>query len=195
MFSNEKLRLYIFAFLAFCVVSSKHIIIYNEEILVALSFFSFVFFVAHYFGNNIKESLDERSQSIKLELQNFLSLKQQSLEELFKEHQKVKNLKQALSNVGDFTHHELIATNSALVKGFDLIIFQQVQQKLKNLFFSKMNLQQKFQPLLASNILPAVLVKMQKSKKQGNKGPSAFQETQLNQKSISRIIQLLIAKN
>ena len=75
MLSNDKLRPYIFIFLLFCVVSSKHLIIYNEEILVALSFFLFVIFVSQYFGNNIKESLDERSQAIKMELQNFLNLK------------------------------------------------------------------------------------------------------------------------
>ena len=89
MLSNDKLRPYIFIFLIFCVVSSKHIIIYNEEILVALSFFIFVIFISQYFGNTIKESLDERSQAIKTELQNFLNLKQESLNELLKEHEKV----------------------------------------------------------------------------------------------------------
>ena len=64
MFNNKKIAPYIFAFLAFCVFSSKHIIIYNEEILVFLSFSLFVIFVSFYFGNSIKESLDERIISI-----------------------------------------------------------------------------------------------------------------------------------
>ena len=55
MMTNEKLRPYIFGFLAFCVLSSKHIIIYNEEILVALTFFAFVYFVYRYFGQTIQE--------------------------------------------------------------------------------------------------------------------------------------------
>ncbi len=88
MFNNKKIAPYIFAFLAFCVVSSKHIIIYNEEILVALSFLFFVIFVSYYFGNNIKESLDERSNAIQSELQNFLTLKKDCLNELFNEYKK-----------------------------------------------------------------------------------------------------------
>ena len=90
MISNDKIRPYIFGFLVFCVFSSKNIIIYNEETLVALSFFAFIFFVFRYFGDTIKQSLDERSEGIKVELQNFLHLKAQSLKQLYKEHQKVR---------------------------------------------------------------------------------------------------------
>ena len=82
MMSNEKLRPYIFAFLAFCVLSSKHIIIYNEEILVAITFFAFVYFVYRYFGQTIQESLDERSQGIRQELESFFVLKKTALEEV-----------------------------------------------------------------------------------------------------------------
>ena len=93
MFTNEKLRLYIsLDFLAFCVFSSKHIIIYNEETLVALSFFCFIFFVSRYFGNTITESLNERSNIIQQELQNFLNIKETSFKELLAEHNKVSGL-------------------------------------------------------------------------------------------------------
>ena len=57
---NASYRVYLFAFLIFCVCSSKNIIIYNEETLVAASFCLFVLFVFHYFGNTVKEALDER---------------------------------------------------------------------------------------------------------------------------------------
>ena len=75
-------------FLAFSVISSKHIIIYNEEILVSLSFLFFVIFVSFYFGDTIKESLDERKKLIESELQNFLNLKKESYKTLFKIHEK-----------------------------------------------------------------------------------------------------------
>ena len=188
MFTNEKLRPYIFAFLAFCVVSSKHIIIYNEEILVALSFFLFIVFVSHYFGNTIKESLDERSQAIKSELQNFLTLKQESLNELFHEHEKVSLLKKALTSVGAFTNNQLLATSSNLEKAFQWIFYQQLHQKLKTLSLSQISLQQKLPPIMSRNILSAVLMKLKKSKKISEKSP------QLTSEFIHNVLQLLVTK-
>ena len=186
MLSNEKIRPYIFAFLAFCVVSSKHIIIYNEEILVSLSFFCFIVFVAYYFGDTIKESLDERSITIKSELQNFLNLKQESLTELFEEYKKVFLLKSILTSVGSFTYHELLKTSSGLEKNFFFIVSQQIQQKLKTLALSKTNLQQRLQPIVASNLLFNVLVKNNKIKKQEKKN------IQLNPNFIKQSLQLLV---
>jgi hypothetical protein len=60
--SNPKT--YLYAVLAFAVASSKHIIIYNEETLVALTFFLFVGGVYKYAGDTIGASLDERAQAI-----------------------------------------------------------------------------------------------------------------------------------
>ena len=88
MTSNDKLRPYLFAFLVFCVLSSKHIIIYNEELLVAVSFLGFVFFSLHYFGNTIRESLDDRRDGIKAELERFFLLKRKSLQEVAEQHAK-----------------------------------------------------------------------------------------------------------
>ena len=107
MFTNDKLRLYLFAFLAFCVLSSKHILIYNEETLVAISFFAFIFFVFHYFGDTIKDSLSERSQLIQQELQNFLNLKEYSFKELLIEHNRVSGLVETMKTLGTFTSNEL----------------------------------------------------------------------------------------
>lgn len=186
MFSNEKIRFYIFIFLGFCVLSSKNIFIYNEETLVALSFFCFIFFVFHYFGTTIKESLNERSEIIQHELQNYLNIKENSFVELLKEHEKVSGLVKAMKNLDVFTNRELSALNKNGEKALTTLFTHQIQQKLKTLVFSKGVLQQKLQYLLSENILSNVLLAFQNSKK--NKSLA----TPLQNKTIKNAIQLLI---
>jgi hypothetical protein len=169
MFTNEKLRLYLFVFLAFSVLSSKNILIYNEETLVALSFFCFVFFVLHYFGNTIKESLNERSQVIREELQNFIILKENSIQEVLNQHQKVSGLLKALDALNTFTKNELNQLNNNGEKALKNLFSSRIQIKLKTIAFSKLMVQQKLQYLLSEKILSNVLVAFSKRGKGVNK--------------------------
>lgn len=178
MFNNEKLRLYLFIFLAFSVLSSKNILIYNEETLVALSFFCFIFFVLHYFGNTIKESLNERSQVIREELQNFLILKENSFQELLSQHQKVSGLLKAMGVLNTFTKKELNVLNTNGEKALKNMFSSRIQSKLKTLVFSKLMVQQKLQYLLSEKILSNVLVAFLKKGKGANK-LGAFQNKAL----------------
>lgn len=186
MFNNDKIRLYIFLFLTFCVLSSKNILIYNEETLVALSFFCFIFFVFQYFGATITDSLNERSQIIQHELQNFINLKESSFNELLKEHQKVAGLVQAMKTLDIFTNRELKTLNVHGEKALINMFIHQMQQKLKTLSFSKLMLQQKLQFLLSENVLSNVLVAFQQSKTERIKSGT-------NNKIIKNAIQLLIS--
>jgi hypothetical protein len=190
MFTHEKLRFYLFLFLAFCVLSSKNIIIYNEETLVALSFFCFLFFVSHYFGTTLKNSLNERSQIIQQELQNFLYIKENSFKELFAEHEKVLGLLPALKTLGVFTSNELLPLNSKGEKALKNVFINQLHMKLKTLVFSKMMLQQKLQYYLSENILAYVLFSGQQVKKDKMKSGSYF--SLVSQKTIQNAIQLLL---
>jgi hypothetical protein len=165
MFNNEKLRFYLFLFLAFSVLSSKNILIYNEETLVALSFFCFIFVVLHYFGNTIKESLNERSQVIREELQNFLILKENSFQELLSQHQKVSGLVKALGVLNTFTKNELNVLNTNGEKALKNMFSFRIQNKLKTLVFSKLMVQQRLQFLLSEKILSNVLVTFSKKGK------------------------------
>jgi len=132
MMTNEKLRPYIFGFLAFCVLSSKHIIIYNEEILVALTFFAFVYFVYRYFGQTIQESLDERSQGIQQELESFSVLKKTALEELLQEHKKVGSLSGALQSLAAFTASQVQNACVTGNKTLQSVIAQDMSKKIVN---------------------------------------------------------------
>lgn len=165
MFNNEKLRSYLFIFLAFSVLSSKNILIYNEETLVALSFFCFIFFVLHYFGNTIKESLNERSEVIRDELQNFLILKENSFRELLNQHQKVSGLLKAMGVLNTFTKNELNVLNTNGEKALKNMFSSRIHNKLKTLVFSKLMVQQKLQYLLSEKIISNVLVAFPKKGK------------------------------
>jgi len=189
MYNNEKLRLYIIVFLSFCVLSSKNILIYNEETLVALSFFCFLFFVYRYFGITIRDSLNERSQYIQYELQNFLTLKESSFKELLKEHQKVSGLVKAMKNIDMFTNRELTRLNVHGEKALKNLFIQQLQQKLKNLAFSNSILQQKLQHLLSDKVFSYVLLSFQKAKQQKIK--SGNLSTPLHKKSVKNALHLL----
>lgn len=169
MFNNEKLRFYLIVFLAFSVLSSKNILIYNEETLVALSFFCFVFFVLHYFGNTIKESLNERSHVIREELQNFLILKENSFQELLAQHQKVSGLVKAMGALNRFTKNELNSLNNNGEKALNNLFSYRIQNKLKTLVFSRLMLQQTLQYLLSEIIISNVLVAFPKKGRETSK--------------------------
>ena len=163
MMSNDKLRPYIFAFLAFCVLSSKHIIIYNEEILVAITFFAFVYFVYRYFGQTIQESLDERSQGIRQELEAFFVLKKAALQEVIQEHKKVSSLTSALQNLGGFTSAQVQKACATGNKTLQSVIAQDMLRKLSTLAQSSGTLQTQWQTRIAQSQIARVLLKLQKA--------------------------------
>jgi hypothetical protein len=185
MISNDKLRPYLFAFLAFCVLSSKHIIIYNEELLVALSFLAFILFVFQYFGNTVKESLDERRLGIQAELERFFLLKRESLQELTSEHEKVSSLKRGLISLRGFAQEEAQAGAKRGVEALKETFSQQIVQKLIPLSLSNLPLQSRWQEQVASSQLGMVLLSMEKDWKDGNK------EISWDPRVIERALRLL----
>jgi len=61
------------AILFICALSSKKILIYNEEMIVACCFIGFIIFSRKSLGNTFKVTLDGRIQAIQEELQQFLN--------------------------------------------------------------------------------------------------------------------------
>ena len=66
--------------LLFLVLSSKNIPIYNEELLILLSFIAFVATSAHTMGDSIAETFQSRRDLIQEELQAFFTSKQNMLQ-------------------------------------------------------------------------------------------------------------------
>lgn len=169
MISHDKFRPYLFAFLAFCVLSSKHIIIYNEELLVAITFMAFVIFVFQYFGATVKESLDERKFEIKSELERFFLLKKDSLAELATEHKKVFLLKKALVTLRKFAQEEAIEAASRGKNALKKTFAHQITEKLIPLSLPEVSLQSKWQERLASSQLGLILANLEKRSKADGK--------------------------
>jgi hypothetical protein len=70
------------ATLLFIVLSSKNILIYNEELLIVLSFVAFVVTCAHTMGTSIAETFETRATQIQDELQAFFVSKERVCKEI-----------------------------------------------------------------------------------------------------------------
>lgn len=167
----REIRFYLFFFLFFIVASSKGIIIYNEETLVALSFITFVIFCFNYFGHLIRDSLDERSSLIRASLENFHRLKEQSLQESLLQHKQIKKLKKVFPSVGSFTENQMVYTSLSDDQKITLYnsFCSQIVQKLGTFQSSKTSLQQGLQKSIALTIPTLVLAKIKQRAKQGSK--------------------------
>lgn len=125
MFNNFKI---VYIFLVICALSSNNIIIYNEELLVALSFFLFVAFVARYYGNTLKDSLDSSSQGIREICENLTNSKQQYLQQLSRELERSVKYKSVFSALK-------LATNKGVTSTTVL------EEQLASHFYQQTNLQ------------------------------------------------------
>ena len=160
--NQDKQRFYFFLFLAAIVITSKKsIIIYNEEILVALTFFAFVFFIYNYFGNQIKESLDERCSLIQQELETFFVLKKESLIQALQQHRNVSSLMKTITTLIKFTKQLLNKASQRCLVVLNNIFFQHIKQKLSTLFLSTTPLELEWNRQLAAYQLPLVLANLE----------------------------------
>lgn len=181
---RSNLSLLIMSLLAFFVLSSKHIIIYNEETLVLISFIGFILLSYNMLSDSIENSLNERSLAIYNELQNSLQLKEQFLKELLEEHKKQLSLKNILNTFNQFSSYEILQINNQRQKALKNVFCQEVQQKLKTLVLSQNTLQDKLQKVIASGFRDSVLEEFQFSKK--TMKPKLLQEA-LRQLKIHRM--------
>ena len=161
--TTENVSFFSMMLLAFFVLSSKHIIIYNEETLVLLSFIAFVLFSYSMAGTTVENSLNERSQSIATELQNFLNLREQ----LIQEHKKQLSVNLLMSHLGQFSHTEISHIAQQREGALQSVFLSQIEHKLKNLLSLSPSgpLAQKLQIAIAAGLRASVLEEFQRSRK------------------------------
>lgn len=167
---------YILGILAICVASSKHIIIYNEELLVALTFLCFVIYIKTAFGTNIKESLDESRHSILQELQSLASYKKNGSLELKSIHEKVPLMDKSLQSIETYIYALVsqvgdIATNT---------LFSTARQQLKLRCEQGCSFQPLFtcyQQTMADSFLPGLFVSTKKTEKKNSNTKQSYTKT------------------
>ena len=164
-FTPENFSLIITGSLAFFVLSSKHIFIYNEETLVLISFIGFVLFSYRMLSESIENSFNERSTAIFTELQNSIQLKENLIKELLEEHKKQLSLNTFLHSLNMFSNNELSLISTQRQKTLQLVFSQQVHQKLKSLFLSQNATQERLQNALKNGFRASVLEEFNFSKK------------------------------
>lgn len=130
---SENSTFFIRSLLVFVVLSSKHIIIYNEETLVLISFIAFIVFSYNSLKESVKNSLNERSLAIFNELQNSVVLKENLYKELLDEHKKQLSLNSILKNIHDFSSTQLNLIDSQNQKLLPIVFLQQLESKMKSL--------------------------------------------------------------
>jgi F0F1-type ATP synthase membrane subunit b/b' len=169
--TNQRWRMYLILFLIFCVLSSTHILIYNEELLVVITFFLFLSFLSQYFGNTIKESLDERSETIGTELQNLFLLRRDSLRELSGEYETAVELPLGMKGLNQFTKQELKRGVQSTQKALRSTLSHQMVQKVTTLLGSATTGESELQSQLGRNQLGVLLYNLENLWK-GKKIPS-----------------------
>nr|YP_008802543.1 ATP synthase F0 subunit beta [Monomastix sp. OKE-1]AGZ90196.1 ATP synthase F0 subunit beta [Monomastix sp. OKE-1] len=150
--------------LAFLTLSSKHIFIYNEETLILICFIAFIFTCQKMLGESITQSLNERSQLIAQELQNFYNLKEQLVLELIEEHQKQLSIHSFIKKIGQFSLTEVKHVSLQKKKALQSLLKDQIEHKL-NTLMSFSNVSNQLQEAISTSFRGAVLEEFYKSKK------------------------------
>jgi F0F1-type ATP synthase membrane subunit b/b' len=164
--TSENGKILLGGLLAFCVLSSKHIVLYNEEILVACSFLAFLVFCFHTLSDTVAESFQARSDAIQTELQNYLTLKEDYVQDLLSQHKEQLDLHTALTLLKEFSVTDMHAIGSSRERTLQSLFAHQVQHKLKSLVYANQSFNAKLQSLVALGFRDAVIEEYQKSKKE-----------------------------
>ena len=164
--TSENGKIMLGGLLAFCVLSSKHIVLYNEEILVACSFLAFLVFCFHTLSDTVAESFQARSDAIQTELQNYLTLKEEYVQDLIAQHKEQVDLQRALALLKEFSVADMHAIGKSREQTLQSVFAHQIQHKMKSLVHANQSFHTKLQSLVALGFRDVVLEEYHRSKKQ-----------------------------
>jgi hypothetical protein len=161
---RDNIVLLLIGFSVFLLLNSKQIILYNEEILVAIAFFLFLGFSVQNFSQTLADMLDDRSKALKGELNSYFQSKEALLTQSIEEHTSRLGQTKVIQKIGIDSFLILALVVDKRYRSISSLFLSQTQQKLKNLWISKKSFQQELQFIISSGFRSAVLEKYQKSK-------------------------------
>lgn len=180
---RDNLVLLALGFIVFLVLSSKQIILYNEEILVAVSFFLFLVFSVQNMSQSLADTLDDRSEALKNELNSYFQAREAWLIRSIEDHQSRLGQDKIIQKISIDSFLILAIAVDKRYRSISSAFLNQTQQKLKNLWVSRRSFQQELQAIISSGFRRAVLEKYQKSKNSMRSISLAEAFTQLNKGS------------
>nr|QOZ41728.1 Atp4 [Prototheca wickerhamii] len=145
--------------LAFIVASSKHLIIYNEETLVVICFFGFIYSIKHYFGDTLTASIQERGDAIHEQLEQSYVLQIEQDLAIRQYYQQII----PVSRVLDVLSTSLVEQAGSTQKLAESGLRQQVDYQVYKMYTFLYKLQQSFPQKLQQKIQENVLANIQES--------------------------------
>jgi len=115
------------------VAISKHLIILNEEILVAFSFLAFLFFCSKKFADTVNKTFEARTITTHIELENYLKTQIEATENLCISHKKFLNTRGALEDVFQILSNQLEKLPLIVPCKINTILTKRIKERLDTL--------------------------------------------------------------
>lgn len=155
--------------LLFVALSTNHIIIFSEEILIAFAFFGFVTFTQTYFGQTLRSTLEGRRNHLERELEGVLSKKEEAITKALHNEQKKAQRKTDLQQLIQLTCREIDSFASTCESNLPRLLNENLHRRLQKLADTASNRFQKdLQEALVQNLRHQVIFNLYaRGRKQG----------------------------
>jgi Ca2+/Na+ antiporter len=170
--------------LIFATLTGSGILILNAEFLLAVCFITFVLYFYSNLSNNLVEPLEEQSNIIQKEFEQYYNKYESMLKTLVSYHERRVFLANELKQIASFSQQELAYLVDRRQKSFAQEISNQITQKLKTLELKDQEIYKDIQGQASSYFTDQVLTFFKKG------GESTYSKDILVQEAINGIAQI-----
>jgi alkylhydroperoxidase/carboxymuconolactone decarboxylase family protein YurZ len=143
--------------LTLLVLSSKSVLILNEEILIGLSFLAFVATIAHTLQQTVTEAFDTRKTLLTQELQAFFTIKEALMQQVFHQADTQLGLTQCMQTVQTLAQKDTVALQTQREHALQNMLYTHMQKKMKNMVVLRKECQEAIEHTCVQGYKPTVL--------------------------------------